>query len=114
GQGALSGQLTALLTAVVTAWHQRGGAAPRCAYVTDAGTHPKEYYQRVLRRLADPWHPGQRLAWQWVVDFWHACGYVHDLAEALFGAGYHGYGWFRKWRCWLRDRHQGVAQLLRS
>jgi hypothetical protein len=26
--------------------------------------------------------PTQRIA-----DFWHACGYVHELAEALFGAG---------------------------
>jgi hypothetical protein len=114
GQGTLTAQLTSLLTLVLTAWHQRGGAAPRCAYVTDAGTHPKEYYQRVLRRMTDPWRPGQPLAWQWVVDFWHACGYVHDLAEALFGKGYPSYGWFRKWRRWLRDRHQGVTQLLRS
>ncbi len=114
GQGTLSDQLTALLTKVLTAWHGQGGAAPRLAYVTDGGTHPKEYYRRVLRHLADPWRPGQCLAWQWVVDFWHACGYVHDLAAALFGEGYKSWGWFRKWRGWLRDRHQGVAQVLRS
>jgi hypothetical protein len=114
GQSTLSAQLTSLLTLVLTTWQQRGGKPPRLAYVTDAGNHPKEYYQRVLRHLDDPWHPGQPLAWQWVVDFWHACGYVHDLAEALFGAGYKSYGWFRKWRHWLRDRHQGVTQVLRS
>jgi hypothetical protein len=114
GQGVLSDQLTALVTKVLTAWQAQGGAAPRLAYVTDGGHHPKEYYRQVLRHLADPWRPGQTLAWQWVVDFWHACGYVHDVAEALFGAGPKAWAWFAKWRRWLRDRHQGVAQVLRS
>jgi hypothetical protein len=114
GQGTLSDQLTALLTAVLAAWQARGQAAPRLAYVTDGGDHPRKYYQRVLRRLADPWRPGQKLAWQWVLDFWHACGYVQQLAEGLFGAGAQAWGWFQKWRRWLRDRHQGVAQVLRS
>jgi hypothetical protein len=114
GQGTLSDQLTALLTGVLAAWHARGGPAPRLAYVTDAGDHPRTYYRRVLRRLPDPWRPGQALAWAWVVDFWHACGYVHHLAEGLFGPGARAWGWFRKWRRWLRDRAQGVAQVLRS
>jgi hypothetical protein len=114
GQTTLSAQMTALLTKVLAAWHALGRAAPRLAYVTDGGTHPKEYYQRVLRRMADPWRPGQKLLWQWVVDFWHACGYVHELAEGLLGEGHKSYGWFRKWRHWLRDRRQGLAQVLRS
>lgn len=114
GQGVLSDQLTALVTKVLTAWQAQGGVAPRLAYLTDGGHHPKEYYRQVLRHLADPWRPGQKLAWQWVLDFWHACGYVHDVAEALFGAGPKAWVWFAKWRRWLRDRHQGVAQVLRS
>jgi hypothetical protein len=114
GQGTLSAQLTSLLDKVLQRWHGRGRAAPRLAYVTDAGNHPKEYYERVLRRMADPWHAGQRLPWEWIVDFWHACGYVHKLAEGLFGDGAKAWGWFRKWRHWLRDRHQGLAQVLRS
>jgi hypothetical protein len=114
GQTTLSAQMTSLLTKVLAAWHALGRGAPRLAYVTDGGTHPKEYYLRVLRLMADPWRPGQKLVWQWVVDFWHACGYLHDLAEGLMGAGYRSYGWFRKWRHWLRDRRQGLAQVLRS
>jgi hypothetical protein len=114
GQGTLSTQLTGLLTQVLSAWHQRGKAAPRLAYVTDAGSHPKEYYLRVLRHMADPWRPGQKLTWPWIVDFWHGCGYVHDLAESLFGDSARCRVWFRKWRHWLRDRHQGLAQVLRS
>jgi hypothetical protein len=114
GQITLSAQLTSLLTKVLAAWHALGRAAPRLAYVTDGGNHPKEYFHQVLRRMADPWRPGQKLVWQWVVDFWHACGYLHDLAEGLFGAGARSWGWFRKWRHWLRDRSQGLAQVLRS
>lgn len=114
GQGTLSAQLTALLTKVLTQWHALGRPAPRLAYITDGGSHPKEYYQQVLRRMEDPWHPGMKLAWQWVLDFWHACGYVNDLATALFGAGAKAGRWFAKWRRWLRDRHQGSTQVLRS
>src|SRR5271166_880074 len=114
GQGTLSEQLSALLTKVLIAWHAGGGAAPRLAYVTDAGHHPKEYYEKVLQRLADPWRAGQPLAWVWVVDFWHACGYVNDLAVGLFGDGPKARQWFGKWRRWLRDRDGGVAQVLRS
>lgn len=114
GQGTLSTQLTSLLTKVLRQWHARGGKAPRLEYITDGGNHPKEYYQRVLRHLPDPWHAGQKMSWQWVVDFWHACAYVQHLATALFGEGAKAEQWFRKWRRWLRDRHQGVAQVLRS
>jgi hypothetical protein len=114
GQGTLSAQLTALLNKVLTQWHAQGRPAPRLAYITDGGSHPKEYYQQVLRRMDDPWHPGQKLAWQWVLDFWHACGYLNKLAEALFGEGVKASKWFTKWRRWLRDRHQGGTQVLRS
>jgi hypothetical protein len=114
GQGELSAQMTSLLTKVLAAWHALGRAAPRLAYITDGGDHPKKYYQQVLRRMADPWHAGQNLSWQWVLDFWHACGYVNKLAAGLFGENARAAGWFGKWRRWLRDRHQGVAQVLRS
>jgi hypothetical protein len=114
GQPTLSKQLTSLLNKVLTQWHALGRPAPRLAYITDGGNHPKEYYQQVLRRLDDPWKAGQKLAWQWVLDFWHACGYLNKLVTALFGEGAKASSWFAKWRRWLRDRHQGVSQVLRS
>ena len=114
GQTTLSEQLTSLIQRVLNAWHAQGGARPRLAYLTDAGFHPKDYYLRVLRHMADPWQPGKKLCWQWIVDYWHACGYVNDLAESLFGDGARAAGWFRKWRHWLRDRQQGLANILRS
>jgi hypothetical protein len=114
GQGTLSTQMTSLVTKVLVLWHALGQAMPHLAFITDGGGHAKEYYQQVLRRMDDPWHPGRKLVWQWVVDFWHACGYLNKLAEALFGAGDEASAWFAKWRHWLRDRHQGVTQILRS
>lgn len=114
GQETLSAQMTALLTKVLAAWQAKGYKPPRLAYVTDGGDHPKKYYRRVLRHIVDPWRPVQTLAWLWIVDFWHACGYVHHLAEGLFGEGSLAENWFGKWRRWLRDRHHGVANVLRS
>lgn len=114
GQETLSAQLTALLRKVLTQWHAQGRPAPRLAYITDGGSHPKAYYRQVLRHMDDPWHPGQKLAWQWVLDFWHACGYVNKLAAALFGEGAQASKWFTQWRRWLRDRHHGGTQVLRS
>jgi len=58
GQGTLSGQLTALLAAVLQQWT---GPLPRLASITDGGYHQTQYYRRVLQRMSDPRHPGQRL-----------------------------------------------------
>jgi hypothetical protein len=108
-QQALTAALTALVTGVLRRWD---GPPPRLVYVTDKGQAQDSYYRRVLRRLADPRRPGQRLAWQWVLDFFHVCGYVAKLREALFGNG--GWSWFERMRRWLRERRQGVANILRS
>src|SRR3954447_16948154 len=48
GQGALSGQLTRLITAVLAGW---SGPLPRLAYVTDAGHHPTEYFEEILEHI---------------------------------------------------------------
>ena len=114
GQGTLSAQLTNLLERTLARWHALGRPAPRLAYLTDGGHHPKEYYLRTLRRLDDPWRPGRKLQWQWVLDFWHACGHLGKLAEALFGEGAKAKQRFAQWRRWLRDRRRGITQVLRS
>ena len=81
GQETLSRQLTALIEAVLRGW---AGPPPRLAYITDGGYHQTRYYRRVLRRMSDPRHPGQRLEWHWVIDYYHACEYITKLSEALF------------------------------
>jgi hypothetical protein len=108
-QKELTTQLTALTTAVLRSWP---GPLPRLVYVTDKGQAQDDYYRRVLRRMEHPRQAGQRLAWQWVLDFFHVCGYVAKLREALFGSA--GWGWFGRMRSWLRERRCGVANILRS
>ena len=108
-QAALTESLTALVTGVLGQWP---GPLPRLVYVTDKGRAQDDYYRRVLRRLRHPRRPGRRLAWEWVLDFFHVAGYVAKLREALFGSG--GHGWYKRMRHWLRHRDQGAAHLLRS
>jgi hypothetical protein len=110
-QAALSAALAALVQGVLRAY---AGPVPRLAYITDKGSAPEEFYQRVLRPLKHP-RDGKPLAWEWVLDFYHVCGYVGQMAEALFGAGTAaGARWFAKMRRWLRERRQGAAQVARS
>jgi hypothetical protein len=111
GQGALSGQLTALIEAVLRTW---GGPAPRLVYITDGGTHQAHYYRRVLRRMNDPHHPGRRLGWRWVIDYYHACEYVTKLAEALFSDARQAARWAGKMRRWLRGKPRGIYRVLHS
>lgn len=111
-QVTMTAELTGLVTAVLKEW---SGPLPRLVYVTDKGQAQDDYYRRVLRRMHHPRHTKQRLTWEWVLDFFHVCSYVGKLSEALFGAfATKGPSWFGRMRHWLRDRHQGVAQILRS
>jgi hypothetical protein len=111
GQGTLSDQLTSLLIGVLTKWD---GCPLRYVYITDAGHHPQEYYETVLKKMEDPKRPGRLLEWQWIVDFWHACCYLTKLREALFGDSSAGWKWFKRVRHWLRHRKHGIADVLRS
>jgi hypothetical protein len=110
-QVTLSSALTVLLKATLTAWQ---GPLPRLAYVTDKGSAPDDYYRHVLKKMKHP-RDGQPLIWQWVLDFYHVCSYIGQMAEALFGPKTPaGKQWFAKMRRWLRDRRQGAAQVRRS
>lgn len=110
-QTTLSQALTALLLGVLRAY---AGPVPRLAYITDKGSAPEEYYRRVLKKMKHP-RDGRPLVWEWVLDFYHVCGYLGQMAEALFGANTPaGAQWFAKMRRWLRERRQGAAQVARS
>jgi hypothetical protein len=111
GQEALSRQLTALIEAVLRGWT---GPPPRLAYITDGGNHQARYYRRVLRRMNDPHHPGRRLGWRWVIDYYHACEYITKLSEALFSDAREGARWARRMRRWLRERPRGIFRVLHS
>ena len=110
-QTALSQALTALVQGVLRAYP---GPVPRLAYVTDKGSAPAEFYRRVLRQMKHP-RDGKPLPWEWVLDFYHVCGYVGQMAEALFGPQTPAAArWFAKMRRWLRERRQGAAHVARS
>ena len=81
GQETLSRQLTAVIEDALCEWN---GPLPRLAYITDGGNHQTQYFRRVLKRMRHPRCPGQRLKWEWVIDYYHACEYIYKLAEALF------------------------------
>lgn len=111
GQTSLSEQMTALLKDVFLGWQ---GPLPRLQYVTDGGHHPSEYFARVLRRMVHP-RTGQRLEWEWVIDYYHACGYISKLADALFGSGTRAAAaWAHKMRHWLQYKRHGIFRVLHS
>lgn len=110
-QTTLRQTLTDLLRGVLRAYT---GPLPRLAYITDKGSAPEGYYRQVLKKMKHP-REGKPLTWEWVLDFYHVCGYLGQMAEALFGAETPaGAQWFAKMRRWLRERRQGAAQVARS
>ena len=94
GQQTMSDELTALITEVLSRWE---GPTPRLCYVTDAGDNETAYYRQVLRPMPHP-RTGQRLEWQWVVDYYHASLRITVLAEALFGQTRAAEAWARRMR----------------
>jgi len=111
GQETLSRQLTALLMAVLKRW---SGPLPRLAYVTDGGYQQTRYFQRVLKRMRHPRDCGQRLKWEWVIDYYHACEYITKLSEALFSDNKRAHAWARKMRRWLKEKPRGIYRVLHS
>jgi hypothetical protein len=115
GQETMTVLLTSLIKKILAAWHAQNGDEPRLVYLTDGGYHCRDYFHRVLRKMVNPWRQdGSKLGWQWILDYWHVCGYVNKMAVALFGDGAKAHKWFRRMRRWLRDRTNGITQVLRS
>src|SRR5208283_4305334 len=110
-QTTLSEQLTRLLSEVMGEW---SGHWPRLVYVTDAGYHPTEYFENVLESMEDPRHPGRRLAWTRIVDFYHACEYLAKLAQALFKNARAAHAWLKRMTHWLKHEWHAVFRILHS
>lgn len=111
GQGTLTDQLSTLLREILSRVDSQG---LRLAYVTDEGYHPSDYYHRVLKKMTDPRRPWRCLEWIRIVDFYHACGYIQQLAEAIFGSGTQAQGWAKEMRRVLKTKADGVARVLKS
>lgn len=109
GQQTMTDELTALLLEVLRQWE---GPLPRLAYLTDAGTTETQYYRKVLKKLRHP-RTGKRLAWQWIVDYYHASQRLTTMAEALFGVGREASAWAAKMRKLLK-KSNGPFRVLHS
>jgi hypothetical protein len=110
GQGTLSTQLLELLRDVLSRW---AGATPRLTYVTDAGTHPQDFYRYTLCFMKHP-RTGEGLRWEWIVDYYHASERITKLAEALYGAGAEAARWAERMRRVLRDASGGVTRVVQT
>jgi hypothetical protein len=111
GQETLSQQLTALIRDVLNAWR---GPLPRLQYVTDGGHHPTDYCERVVLNMLHP-RTGGQLPWEWILDYYHACLYITDMAEAMFGkATKKAATWAAKMRRWLKNKNNGIFRVLHS
>src|SRR5947209_3352483 len=64
--------------------------------------------------MCHPRHCGQRLEWEWVIDYYHACEYVYKLAEALFSDAKDAQDWARKMCLWLKTKPRGIVRVLHS
>jgi hypothetical protein len=111
GQGTITDQLSGLLQAIL---RRVDSQFLRLAYVSDEGHHPSTYYHQVLKRMVDPRRPWRQLAWIRIIDFYHACGYVQQLAEAIFGVGDEAQTWAKAMRHVLKTKADGVARVLKS
>jgi hypothetical protein len=107
----LTQELTELIQGVLGAWE---GVMPRLVYLTDAGYHQTAYYQEVLRQMENPRRPKGRLEWLWIVDYYHAAGYVSRLAKVLFDQEKTQQAWSRRMRKVLKEQDRGVIRTLAS
>lgn len=93
GQATMSGMLTGLIEEVLRQWT---GTLPTLGYVTDSGDNESSYFEDALKKMRHP-VTGQRLAWQRVVDFYHAAERIWTMSENLFGKkGKRYHSWARR------------------
>ena len=111
GQATLTDQLSGLLQAILSRVESQ---SLRLVYVSDEGYHPSTYYHQVLKKMVDPRRPWRQLEWRRIVDFYHACGYVQQLADTIFGAGVEAQNWAKAMRHVLKTKIDGVARVLKS
>jgi hypothetical protein len=110
-QTTLTAQLTALLQAILG---QVDSQRLRLVYVSDEGYHPSDYYHRVLKQRPDPQRPWCQLTWIRIVDSYHACLYIQQLAEALFGSAPKGRAWAKQMRQHTKTKSDGITRVLQS
>lgn len=64
--------------------------------------------------MSDPKRPWCQLIWIRIVDYYHACLYIQQLAEALFGSTPKGRAWAKQMRQHLKTTSDGLTRVLQS
>jgi hypothetical protein len=111
GQTTLTAHLTALIQDILSRVNSHG---LRLVYVSDDGYHPSDYYHSVLKKMHDPQRPWCQLTWIRIVDYYHACLYIKQLADALFGPSPKGGAWAKQMRQHLKTKSNGITRVLQS
>jgi hypothetical protein len=111
GQTTLTAQLTALIHAILSQVDSQG---LRLVYVSADGYHPRDDYHSILKVMPAPKRPRCPLTWIRIVDYYHACLYIKELADALFGAAPKGRAWAKQMRQHLKTRADGITRVLLS
>ena len=111
GQHTLTTQLTGLIQAILS---RVDSQRLRLVYISDDGYHPSDYYHNVLHKMPDPKRPWGPLAWIRIIDYYHACLYIQQLAEALFGPARKGQAWAKQQRKQLKAKSDGITRVLQS
>jgi hypothetical protein len=111
GQLTLTTHLTALLQDIL----QHVDAQDlRLVYVSDDGYHPSDYYHTVLKNMHDPQRPWCTLTWRRIIDSYHTCLYIQQLAEALFSPLPKARAWAKQMRKHLKTQSDGITRVLQS
>jgi hypothetical protein len=108
GQTTLTAQWTARLHAILR--HVESQSL-RVVSVSDEGYHPSDYYHSVLKKRHDPTRPWCQLTWIRIVDYYHACLYITQLAEALLGAAPKGHAWAQQMRQHMKTTSDGITRV---
>ena len=111
GQRTVTTQLMALIQDILK---QVDSQSLRLVYVSDDGYHPSDDYHRVLKKMSDPKRPWCPLTWIRIIDYYHACLYIQQLAEALFGPSSQGQVRAKQMRKHLQTQSDGVTRVLQS
>lgn len=111
GQTTLSTQSTALLQDILS---QVNAESLRLVSISDDGYHPSAYYHNTLKKMNDPKRSGRKLKWIRIVDYYHVCLYIKQLAEALFGPGAKGRAWAKQMRKQMKTTSDGITRVLQS
>jgi hypothetical protein len=111
GQTTLTTHLTALIQDSLKHVDAQG---LRFVSVSDDGYHPSDYDHTVLKTMPDPKRPWCQLTWIRIGDDYHACLYIQQLAEALFGSTPKGRAWATQMRQHLKTTSDGITRVLPS